>query len=185
MYFYIQISLRPEYIKIESSILLFLFDLLSLLDDALTSLQEIYKKNQKNKDQISFSAMAPMMGTNAIKVEKGGCFSPALGVCFCSVLMCLGVHQTLWCHLSAYHIHIPGDLLLPVSGFQFVELNSCPFIHKTETKPLHLTLFPDVNFDDNVCVLSFWASTQYTLRTLLLNCQLITFDFLNEYCLLK
>lgn len=56
MYFYIQISLRPEYIKIESSILLFVFDLLSLLDDALTSLQEIYKKKtKKQRPDLIFS----------------------------------------------------------------------------------------------------------------------------------
>lgn len=46
MYLYIQTSLQPESIKIESSILLFLFDLLILLDGALTSLQETYTKTE-------------------------------------------------------------------------------------------------------------------------------------------
>ena len=121
MCFYIQTSLQPESIKTESSILPFLFDLLILSDHALTSLQESYTKT---KAQPCFQSWPR-----------------------CLFLSCPDV---LWCRLSAYHIHIPSDLLCPVSRFQLVETNLCPFIHKTETKPLHLTLFPYANFDDNI-----------------------------------
>lgn len=85
--------------------------------------------------------MAPMMGTNAIQVEKeDASLQPSMSV---SVLSwCVMVSTRLWFHLSASHIHIPSDPCLPVSTSQLVEQNPCPFIHKTETKPLHLLLFP-------------------------------------------
>lgn len=35
------------------------------------------------------------------------------------------------------------------------------------------------------CIFYLSGSTQYRLRILLLNCQIITFDLLNEYCLLR
>lgn len=108
MCFYIQTSLQPESIKTGSSILLFLFDLAILLDHALTSLQETYTK----QGPTLFSVMAPAMGTNASRADKAELVSPALGVCFCPVLMCFGgvcLHTT-----SAFPV--TSSALCPVSS---------------------------------------------------------------------
>lgn len=127
--------------------------------------------------------MAPVMGTSVIDVEKeDASLQPLVSV---SVLSwCVLVPTRLWCHLSAYHIHIPSDfLLLPTSRFKFVEQDPCPFIHKTETKLLYSTFFsPYTCFDDTILHILFLR--QYSIhRTLLLNCQIITFNSVNEYCL--
>lgn len=92
--------------------------------------------------------MAPMLGTNVIWVEKeDSSLQPSVSVSVPS--WCVLVSTRLWS--IRLHPTSTFPMSLPMSTFQVVDQNLCPFSHKTETSP-YTHLFPPGLLRTTLCI---------------------------------
>lgn len=131
-----------------------------------------------------FSVMVPMMGTNAAQVEKeDASLQPLVSV---SVLSWCVFVSTRLCgaiclhNASTFPVTSSPVCLLPVCRAEFVS-----FYPQNRDQTLTLNSFLISILMIMFCTIYFLGSTQCRLRTLLLNCQIITFDSPDEYCFLR
>lgn len=131
-----------------------------------------------------FSVMAPMMGTNAVQVEKeDASLQPSVSV---SVLSWCVLVSTRLCgaiclhNTSTFPMTSSPLCLLPVCRAEFVS-----FYPQNRDQVVTFNPFLMPVFMIMFCTFYFLGSTQCRFRTLLLNYQIITFDLLDEYCFLR